>query len=899
MSFHKASHYLNLLHVAINTSKYNEVPELSRKVRKHDPARTCYARCIEVQAYLLAKWQENQRNIDNENLNGQSTILSWLYVDQAELQKYSDKLAEALEYKSKASPQDRDYLETTHLFHTISVRNLGAAQQIAHSIPHPDGLNAIQVATLKGILHELTGCPQDAPRFYDDAAKATVKSSSPGAVLWRRYALYRFAILRPSQENFEQYLKDNTDTGTRSDPRLLHVLSTRRDSQDYQTELLRSTQFPPAEITNIRLLECVTGLVDSWMCAGELLSQAEKILELLYEAASKTFHSPRLLRYICHALSVLNRFDETYLALKAYLQVAVHAQKTRPGVDIDTPQQIVQLVHYVITNTFRMAPPEWQGYIKCREMYVRLLKITNDLHIEDPEILAFVEEINGISCLIESEALHDEYLLEVAIKHLILAIERKPTTTRYLELSRAYISSNRLIDAMSTIRQSLQLEAQNTVALLFLANLLCCEELFDRALLVLSKIKPRTIPLLCQNTIHAFTARIMELRIIAVVGGPAKALQQSVEIMSVFSEYFGVPANKSPANSAGVNGACTSAVPGKENTIFAPQIPRIEIVKPATNGTQSNGHHINSINTAVYQTIDEAHFNRTHETGGVYANSKETSRPPSRQGIRSASLKLSHPHIYVPHHLPLRKSASARSMRNKSASLANDSSRSSSPLNYPSSSSVSFLEQAIFVEPQSDEGGSSQDSSADLEARKYNNLLADLWLLIARFARESEDHYSDSQQAIDEARKLIGNTPDIMAAELELRSSTLEVDGDDLATREAIKSIEQGYEIALDADPTNHKMVFCFAKFLMSVRFLSEDGLPDFTETPVQVGRLARAYELLESLKMSQFAPDPELWRVSADLATLREEYDRAELEYWKVVNLSDCAGIIKWTRLC
>lgn len=888
MSSAKASRYLQLLNTALNTAKYDEIPELSRKVRKHDPSKSCYARSAEVQAYLISIWESRKDQIEGTNLNDPSSGFRWLHLPETELQKQKDLLAESHSLSLKSTTEDKLYYEVTNLFYNLVVYDLDAANQASITISDRQGRTAIQARTLQGILHELLGHSQQASELYVASAEGPMSDAAPGAGLWRQFAVYRLAILRPCQITYERYLSLHGSKSDRADLRRLHVLSTRPNSEDYRKELLKFTQFPPAEITNMKLLDYVSQVVDSWISAGEDPFQAEKILELLHEAASKTFHSPRLLRYLCHALTTLERFDEAYLCLKSYLQVAVHAQKTQPGSDLDSSSDIAQTVLYAIRRTFRFASHEWRGYIKAREMCIHLTKIVSDLHIVDAQVLSTVEEAKGLSFMLENESLPHSGLLENAIKHLNAAVEMCPTAQRLSELTLAHIKNNELVLAMSTIRQSLKLDEHQPVALLYFANLLCCEELYDRALLVLARIKPRVTPCICEDTIRSFTARTMELKIMAALHGSARALQLSGDILATFSEYFGVPVVEAKNDTRnGMNGSAQSFLPASAREassnglpVFAPQIPRVQVSQ------SPSGHSATS-----HPSIDEAHFDQTHERIGINGHQPSASRPPSRQTIRSASLKLSHPHIHIPHQSHIRKSASARSMRTLAATTANGSSRSSSPLNHPPERAASPLGNLTDDSTIEDYGGSEQASNKEINHRRYRSILADLWLQIAQYSVASEAAIADAQQAIEEARQLVGNTPAVLVAQLELNLWSFERE-DEVKIDEDMRSLEEKYEFALDLDTTNQTTILSFVKFL--INYAAHVRTTDQTDD----GYVARAYEMLESLKDSPAAADPELWRLSADVAILRGEEDRAEVEYWKVVELSDSAGVIRWTHL-
>lgn len=875
MSAGKALRYLQQLQGALDTGRYDEISELSRKVRKHDITKTCYARCVEVQASLLLILSKSKDALDDANFNDRSGRFHWLSLRDLELREAKALLDEGYEAASSASPGDREYFDLTNLFYGIVIRQLHAARALTPKIStNADNPNSCQAIALLGILSELEGQSSAAIAIYQREQGGDRSKRAPASSTWRDFTLYRLAILAPSDHTYSSFVKTESSKNHASSTRFLHVLSTRPRSSDYEKELLSSTRFPPADSTNIILLDHVSSVVDPWIADGADPFKAEGILEILYESARKTFHSPRLMRYIFHALSVLERYDEALMALQAYLQISIHAQKTQPGDDIDTPNQIISVVLFAMSNTFRTAPVDWQGHVHSRTLRKRLDKISSDLHVVNQETLAMIDEARGLSYLTEFEALYNSEVLENAIACLLPAIEQGASLARLLALTTAYIYHNDLPSAMACIKRALELDGLDTLALLMFANLLCAEELFDRALIVLGKIQPasnlHSSRYLAQK--NAYLARLMELRIIEGTTGGKEASEHSSVVFASFAEYF------------------TGVVADSQQSGASHNLNHAE-----NHASSINGHGA-ALHTGNQETSRSSNQNSVDATD---RRSGDADSGSIRQNNRSASLRLPpqhhHHHLHIPHpHLHRRKAASLRSSR-KPTTPPDSSSRSSSPMNHRPLTVRSILSLPPDTE-------TSQTQSRDLptahsnRAKRQRRLLADLWLYEARLLRTSGASVGDVEQAIEEARMLVGQTPEVLVASIESKLQDLQ--SIDRLSQEQLVTIEEAYEYALSLDDENETTILSFASFLIDDKFAKQQDCKSVAEKDFDVGRPAKAYELLEYLKSSLGALNPLLWQLSGDVAMIRGDRESAETNYWKSVELSDCAGIIEWSRL-
>ena len=136
--------------------------------------------------------------------------------------------------------------------------------------------------------------------------------------------------------------------------RLHQVAELRRIESAYENELLRVTQFPKAQESNRIIEDWVEQVVRNWeVLCGRTWPESElgeggrdaygrNVLDILYRAATKTFHSTLILRRLFQIHKSLADFSLAYKALNSYLeliargQARAHKSHQRPiGMDDD------------------------------------------------------------------------------------------------------------------------------------------------------------------------------------------------------------------------------------------------------------------------------------------------------------------------------------------------------------------------------------------------------------------------------------------------------------------------------------------------------------------------------------------------------------------------------------
>lgn len=160
----------------------------------------------------------------------------------------------------------------------------------------------------------------------------------PKLTLWKAY--YRFI-----SDILQQNLGTNQQLSiTRSEL----AAELRRVETSYENELLRNTHFPKAAESNSVIEEWVEEFIHNWriMCGpdwsdtdlgeGGRSSLGRNVLDMLYRAAAKTFHSTLILRRLFQVHKALTDFDLAYKALDTYIELVDRARARADKSDLQT-----------------------------------------------------------------------------------------------------------------------------------------------------------------------------------------------------------------------------------------------------------------------------------------------------------------------------------------------------------------------------------------------------------------------------------------------------------------------------------------------------------------------------------------------------------------------------------
>ncbi|KAK5272306.1 hypothetical protein LTR96_001936 [Exophiala xenobiotica] len=112
----------------------------------------------------------------------------------------------------------------------------------------------------------------------------------------------------------------------------------RRVETSYENELLRNTHFPKASESNLMIEEWVEEVIRNWhvlsgpdwpesyLGEGGRIAIGRNVLDVLYRAATKTFHSTLILRRLFQVHKALADFALAYKALDSYIELMDRAR---------------------------------------------------------------------------------------------------------------------------------------------------------------------------------------------------------------------------------------------------------------------------------------------------------------------------------------------------------------------------------------------------------------------------------------------------------------------------------------------------------------------------------------------------------------------------------------------
>ncbi|KAJ5573645.1 Tetratricopeptide-like helical [Penicillium hispanicum] len=398
----KGARYIAALDQARAQDKWDEVPELIRKVTKHVPQRTCVIQTAtaesRVVAYLQQKTTTESPSTPNlpelipallttiENADGTpqeivqaQVCLGWIHWTLNEPSLAVGRLPKNLTVTMESLVNEGSSLTTwTEVCLVKGCYIKGLAQLTTAGIDDTLETFASLVPWLSGgMLANTTNAqflswaetmlrkgataaseeasrslPSSNPRHVEIAlqlfrlwsAHPAVKQglASPNASfadssdqpshtsIWQSY--YRF--LTTVLQNGLEYTAPN-DGPER--PQLASEL--RRIESICEGHLLREVKFPTASSNNSQMEEWVELVISNWevLCGprwqdsdlgeGGQNAVGRNVLDILYRAATKTYHSHLILRRLFHVHSALADFDLAVQALDSYIEIVTAAKE--------------------------------------------------------------------------------------------------------------------------------------------------------------------------------------------------------------------------------------------------------------------------------------------------------------------------------------------------------------------------------------------------------------------------------------------------------------------------------------------------------------------------------------------------------------------------------------------
>ncbi|USP78650.1 hypothetical protein yc1106_05924 [Curvularia clavata] len=177
-------------------------------------------------------------------------------------------------------------------------------------------------------------------KFWDASSKSGTLDAADSArhrrLAWKAYYDSLSTILRrnlPYEPDSTPAIVEKATSQSQSDKRLRQRAELKRVETIYESLLIKETKFPKASETNHEVESWVDSVMDNWrlLCgptwSDEDLGEGGKegvargVLDILYRAATKTYHSTQILRNLFVIHASLAEPELAYKAYDAYVEI--------------------------------------------------------------------------------------------------------------------------------------------------------------------------------------------------------------------------------------------------------------------------------------------------------------------------------------------------------------------------------------------------------------------------------------------------------------------------------------------------------------------------------------------------------------------------------------------------
>ncbi|EMR08545.1 hypothetical protein PNEG_03026 [Pneumocystis murina B123] len=387
MRSEKAVLYERLLDTALCSHDWSNVPELVRKVRKHDEKKDALCEIV-LAEYRLESLMKSEKNEKIED-----KILCTVFVDARNMFSVVDEvsISEIMEivmkFLNSVETQHEKLHARTVLSHIYFLKSdyRRALETISSycevtSILESSGyclFNIIKGYFIKGLCQECmfetslaietyksavyaieqikhNRIPEKAFEWLDfiyyrscllflrsDSYNAIKSGYLDNSISLIKKALYSAAVCRLYYRLLSELLnnsilsdtpKDESSNLKESDlPYCVFSVSELESrilkiEPIYKSLLLQVVNFPKSGRLNGIILEYVDWVMKNWKNMGKGLDYAETIVETIYHAINKTYKSHRLIRYLMEVLIFLRNYDEARCAFDLYVELVERAK---------------------------------------------------------------------------------------------------------------------------------------------------------------------------------------------------------------------------------------------------------------------------------------------------------------------------------------------------------------------------------------------------------------------------------------------------------------------------------------------------------------------------------------------------------------------------------------------
>ncbi|CRK46099.1 hypothetical protein BN1723_006878 [Verticillium longisporum] len=359
----KAAHYIQALDAARAEGNWQAVPEFVRKIRKHAPDRTCLTLTAELE-YAVSTSSKTSSNTASrpQTARPQTAAAPASDIDTAD---HIPKLLEIIE-NDDLHPEDKfqaqvavgwvhwtskEYrLAATRLPSTLDQQNI---QDPDNKVSEWTSVCSLKAAYLKADCLVSEALQSNERSLQDMDSLACYRS---WARYWEAFAVvggqgYRGSV--PRRRVWNEYysaLSNILDlnlpypTGslpamtTEMSPRSLLRVELKKVEAAFEALLIAETQFPKADEEREEVEEFAKSVMKNWsiLCGrgwreedlgeGGRESVSRGALDVFYRAATKTYHSTAILRFIFTVHLSVAEFGLAFKAFDSYLELVKHGK---------------------------------------------------------------------------------------------------------------------------------------------------------------------------------------------------------------------------------------------------------------------------------------------------------------------------------------------------------------------------------------------------------------------------------------------------------------------------------------------------------------------------------------------------------------------------------------------
>ncbi|KAF3922279.1 hypothetical protein ABW20_dc0105529 [Dactylellina cionopaga] len=323
----------------------------------------------------------------------------------------------------------------------------------------------------------------------------------------------------------------------------------------YEGLLLKLTKFPHASKVNQDILTWVDTAVANWVTLGSRGSDASRIVEILYRAAGKTFHSPRILRHLFTALTAMGNFNDAQLSFDTYITLIrrgkARLEKEKSGAhatseeDFDSDTEILTTSVQGIRFLVKYFPDQ---ALKATEIATLIKNWIFEWRTDDQDLLALVWRGIGLANAALShqtvESTQRSEIQERAIAAFKKSLDYQPEMFEAMFDLGLILAETRDIDsAIDAVRGVAEQEEKCIPAWHLLTLLLTSKGEWETALTVSEAIfslidEHEQASLGLTHRDGLIEIKITQLAIVEMLEGPESAVNLADELLGLYTRLF-------------------------------------------------------------------------------------------------------------------------------------------------------------------------------------------------------------------------------------------------------------------------------------------------------------------------------------------------------------------------